>query len=172
MPNPEDYGIKTHYEALEFMKSLGFKTNPNNRLVSDVNGILEFIDEKDGIKYYNDSKATNTHATSAALNSFASNIILLAGGYDKKISFDDLKVYDDRVKCCVAFGQTKEQFKSIFSNVVIKEDMQEAFDYATSIATAGDFVVLSPACASYDQFKNYEIRGEQFKEMVKAYLKG
>ena len=131
---------------------------------------LEYIGEKDGVKFYNDSKATNTHAVTAALSSFDKNILLLAGGHDKGISFLDLKQYDDRVKCCIAFGETREQFKPIFTHVETVETMQEALHTAIAKAHSGDIILLSPACSSYDQFPNYEVRGTLFKEMVQAYL--
>lgn len=131
---------------------------------------LEYIGEKNGVRFYNDSKATNTHAVEAALCSFEKNILLLAGGHDKGLSFDDLKQYDERVKCCIAFGETRHQFESIFTNVCVKETMKEAFEEAKRLACDGDVVVLSPACSSYDQFPNYEVRGTLFKEMVNAHL--
>ena len=131
---------------------------------------LEYIGEKNGVRYYNDSKATNTHAVTAALSSFDKNIILLAGGHDKGISFEPLKKYDERVKCCISFGQTKEQFKPIFTNVTAVETMDDAFQEAVKIAQPGDVVLLSPACSSYDQFPNYETRGRLFKEIVRTYL--
>lgn len=131
---------------------------------------LEYIGECNGIHFYNDSKATNTHAVEAALRSFDNNIILLAGGHDKHISFDTLKPYDDRVKLCVSFGETKELFRDIFTNVVTKETMKEALDEALCHATTNDIILLSPACSSYDQFPNYEVRGTMFKEMVLDYF--
>lgn len=131
---------------------------------------LEYIGEKDGVKFYNDSKATNTHAVVAALQSFTKNIILLAGGHDKGISFDDLKPFDERVKQCISFGETKEQFKDIFHNVTTKETMQEALNEAVRISAPGDVILLSPACSSYDQFPNYEVRGKMFKDMVNEVL--
>lgn len=133
---------------------------------------LEYLGEKDGVRFYNDSKATNTHAASAALSSFEQGIVLLAGGYDKGISFDDLKQYDKAIKQCIAFGQTKEMFLPIFSHVQLQDTMKEAFDAACAIAKSGDVILLSPACASYDQFKSYEERGHIFKQYVQAYLKG
>ena len=131
---------------------------------------LEYIGEKNGVRFYNDSKATNTHAVTAALSSFEKNIILLAGGHDKGISFEPLKKYDDRVKYCISFGQTKEQFKPIFTHVKAVETMKDAFDEAVKLAQPDDVVLLSPACSSYDQFPNYETRGRLFKEIVRAYL--
>lgn len=131
---------------------------------------MEYIGEKQGVTFYNDSKATNTHAVVAALSSFKSNIILLAGGHDKGISFDDLTQFDERVKTCVAFGETRHQFADIFTHVVETKDMKEALAAAISISKPGDVILLSPACSSYDQFPNYEVRGKLFKEMVNAYL--
>lgn len=131
---------------------------------------LEFIDERDGVRYYNDSKATNTHAAAAALRSFASNVILLAGGHDKGIPFDDLRCFDDRVKLCVAFGETRAQFKDVFSRCVCVTTMEEALDEAIKNSAPGDVILLSPACSSFDQFKNYEERGRIFKEMVRERL--
>ena len=131
---------------------------------------LEYIGEKNGVRFYNDSKATNTHAVTAALKSFEKNIILLAGGHDKGISFDDLKQFDEKVKLCVAFGETREQFKEIFHHVITKETMEEALQEAIAHSETGDVILLSPACSSYDQFPNYEIRGKLFKEMVNTWL--
>ena len=131
---------------------------------------LEYIGEKNGVRFYNDSKATNTHAVTAALQSFEKNIILLAGGHDKGISFDDLKQFDEKVKLCVAFGETREQFKGIFHHVITKETMKEALQEAIANSETGDVILLSPACSSYDQFPNYEVRGKLFKEMVNAWL--
>lgn len=131
---------------------------------------LEYIGEKNGVRFYNDSKATNTHAVTAALQSFEKNIILLAGGHDKGISFDDLKQFDEKVKLCVAFGETREQFKEIFHHVITKETMKEALQEAIANSETGDVILLSPACSSYDQFPNYEVRGKLFKEMVNEWL--
>lgn len=133
---------------------------------------LEYVGEKDGIRFFNDSKATNAEAVVPALESFDKNIILLAGGYDKKLSFDILKPYDNRVKCCFSFGETKKEFKNIFSHAEELDTMEEAFDKAVQLAKPGDVILLSPACASYDQFTSYEQRGKIFKEYVYSYLNG
>lgn len=127
------------------------------------------MDTIDNVRFYNDSKATNTHAACAGLSAFEKNVILLCGGKDKHISFDDLKQYDAVVKKCISFGQTKDKFKDIFSNQVSVETMRDAFEKAVLFAKPGDIVLLCPACSSFDQFKNYEIRGEIFKEMVHDY---
>lgn len=131
---------------------------------------LEYIGEVNGIRFYNDSKATNTHATAAALSSFPANILLLAGGHDKGISFADLKQYDARVKLCVAFGETREKFRSVFTNCICRQTMEEALAEAYAHAQPGDVILLSPACSSFDQFQNYEERGRIFKAMVRKLL--
>ena len=84
--------------------------------------------------------------------------------------YTSLKQYDERVKLCVAFGETGVQFQDIFSRVQVVETMQEALDVAIANSKEQDIVLLSPACSSYDQFPNYEVRGTLFKEMVRKWL--
>lgn len=131
---------------------------------------LEYVGEKNGVSFYNDSKATNPEACVPALSAFEDNIILLAGGYDKKLPFTILKAYDKQVKHCYAFGETKEAFLDVFTNVTLCEDMNEALDKAILNASKDDVVLLSPACASYDQFVSYEERGKLFKQAVLQYI--
>lgn len=139
------------------------------REFSGVEHRIEYVDTIDNVRFYNDSKATNTHAACAGLSAFDKNVILLCGGKDKHISFDDLKKYDSVVKKCISFGQTKDKFKDIFTKQESVETMKDAFEKAVLIAKPNDVVLLCPACSSFDQFKNYEIRGEIFKQMVHDY---
>lgn len=129
---------------------------------------IEYLGELNGVKIYNDSKATNTHAACAALSAFDKNVLLLCGGKDKHISFDDLHKYDSVVKKAFTFGQTKDKLKAVFTNSEAVETMEEALDGALAEAKAGDTILLSPACSSFDQFVNYEKRGEIFKDLVKV----
>ena len=168
-----DYNLSNAMIASCMAYKLGVSVSDIQKAIaafSPVEHRLEYIGEKNGVKFYNDSKATNTHAVAAALNSSNKNIILLAGGHDKGISFEDLKQYDERVKLCVAFGETGPQFQDIFSCVQVVETMQEALDAAVANSKEQDIVLLSPACSSYDQFPNYEVRGALFKEMVRKWL--
>ena len=168
-----DYNLSNAMIASCMAYKLGVSVSDIQKAIaafSPVEHRLEYIGEKNGVKFYNDSKATNTHAVAAALNSFDKNIILLAGGHDKGISFEDLKQYDERVKLCVAFGETGPQFQDIFSCVQVVETMQEALDAAVANSEEQDIVLLSPACSSYDQFPNYEVRGALFKELVRKWL--
>ncbi len=127
---------------------------------------IEYVDEIDGVRIYNDSKATNTHSASAALSSFEQGVRLLAGGKDKGIDYSVLKEFDDRIAKCYAFGQIEDQFKDIFSRTDTCQTMENALDKALEEAKSGDVILLCPATSSFDQFKNYEVRGEIFKQLV------
>lgn len=129
---------------------------------------LEYITTIKGVRYYNDSKATTAESTEVALKAFESNIILLAGGYDKQTGFDILKPHLHHLKAMYTFGVTRDQFKQLYPDAVITETMEEALKQAYAYAKEGDVVLLSPACASYDQFDNYEQRGKMFKAFVHA----
>lgn len=127
---------------------------------------IEFVREYKGVKYYNDSKGTNVDATVVALKAFEKPVILLAGGYDKKTGFDGLRPYLNRIKTMIVYGETKYQLKELMPEAIVKDTMEEAVVLASEIAKEEDVVLLSPVCASWDQFKSYEERGEQFKKQV------
>jgi UDP-N-acetylmuramoylalanine--D-glutamate ligase len=140
---------------------------------------LEFVLDRDGIVYYNNSKATNSLATIKALESFAEPIVLIAGGQDRKSEFTDLLPYMERnVKAVVALGETRHKFAELAGKAGISavktvdtgnsaaDTLHEAVRAARTFAAPGDVVLLSPACASWDMFESYEIRGRMFKESV------
>ena len=129
---------------------------------------IEFVAEIQGARYYNDSKGTNVDATCVALNAFDKPVILLAGGYDKKTGFEGLKPVLERIKTMIVYGETRAQLKALRPDAIVVETMQEAVDQAYQLAGEGDIVLLSPVCASWDQFTDYEQRGRQFKEQVHA----
>jgi len=131
---------------------------------------IEFVAEHNGVRIYNDTKATNTHAACAALSAFPERVILLAGGKDKHISFDDLKRYDSVVKQCYSFGETRDRFGDVFTHQTSVDTMEEAVDLALGLAEPGDTILLSPACSSFDQFANYEERGRVFKDLIRSSL--
>ncbi len=135
---------------------------------------IEFVCEKNGVKYYNDSIASSPTRAIAGLNSFNQKVIMIAGGSDKGIAFDNLaKVITDKVKLLIVMGFTKDKIK----NAVLKvdgnfpiytaSDLADAVNAAAKNAVSGDIVTLCPACASFDYFKNFADRGNQFKELVK-----
>lgn len=128
---------------------------------------LEFVKEVAGVKYYNDSKGTNVDATKVALSAF-DKVILLAGGYDKKTGFQDIIPYLDHVKEMYVFGATKDELKKIYPEAVVCTGLKEALTKAHSSAKAGDIVLLSPMCASWDQYANFEERGDEFVKLVES----
>lgn len=140
---------------------------------------IELVRELNGVKYYNDSIASSPTRTIAGLNSFEQKVILLAGGYDKKISYEPLApVIFEKVKELILFGQTADKIEEAYLNeckkkgaqpIVIRraDSLEEAVRISSNKARNGDVVILSPASASFDMFKNFEDRGNKFKEYVK-----
>ena len=135
---------------------------------------IEFVAEKAGVKYYNDSKGTNPDAAIQAVNAMPGPTILIAGGYDKNSEYDEwIRSFGKKVRYMVLLGQTREKIAECaarhgFTNVMYAEDMQEAVRVCASYANAGEYVLLSPACASWGMFKDYEERGMLFKKYVHA----
>ena len=133
---------------------------------------IEYVDTINGVDYYNDSKSTNNEATMTALKTFKNPTILIMGGLDRNIPFDNLADYVSNVKAIVCYGETKNKIKEFADNnnvnCYVLENLNEAVNKAYEIAESGDTVLLSPACASWDQFKTFEERGELFKNLVKG----
>jgi UDP-N-acetylmuramoylalanine--D-glutamate ligase len=132
---------------------------------------LEFVRELESVRYYNDSKATNVDSVWYALQAFEEPIVLLLGGRDKGNDYSRLAaLVKKRVKAIVAIGESADKVEKAFrgtSAVTKAASIDEAVSTARSLAQSGDVVLLSPACASFDWFKNYEHRGQVFKELVK-----
>ncbi|PKM63972.1 MAG: UDP-N-acetylmuramoyl-L-alanine--D-glutamate ligase [Firmicutes bacterium HGW-Firmicutes-20] len=148
---------------------MGIDRNTIRKVISLFKGVehrIEFVREYHGVKYYNDSKGTNTDATIIALKSFDTPVILLAGGYDKHTGFEDLRPYLHKVSKMIVFGATKHQLKLLYPQAIVVETLNEAVLLASQISQSSDTVLFSPACASYDQFDNYEQRGRIFKNLV------
>ena len=135
---------------------------------------IEFVTEKSGVKYYNDSKGTNPDAAIQAIKAMPGPTILIGGGYDKGSTYDEwIDSFDGKVRYLVLLGQTRDKIAECakrhgFTNIMFAEDMQEAVKVCASYANSGDYVLLSPACASWGMFPNYEERGRIFKECVRA----
>ncbi len=134
---------------------------------------IEFIREVGAVKYYNDSKGTNTDAAIKAIDAMPSKTVLIAGGYDKKSDYADwISHLHGKCRLMILIGQTRENIAKAcdeagFKDYVFAESMEEAVDKASKAAERGDCVLLSPACASWGMFKNYQQRGTIFKELVK-----
>ncbi len=135
---------------------------------------IEFVCEKKGVKYYNDSKGTNTDAAIKAIDAMPSTTVLIAGGYDKKSEYDEwVSRFPGKVRKLVLIGQTKENIAAAcdkigFKDYVFAESLEDAVKISAEAAQSGDCCLLSPACASWGMFKNYQQRGTMFKELVKA----
>jgi len=134
---------------------------------------LENVQKVNGVQFINDSKATNVNATFYALECMEQPTVWIVGGVDKGNDYEDLMpLVREKVKAIVCLGEDNEKLKAVFSNVV---DMmietagaEEAVKVAYKLAQRGDTVLLSPACASFDLFENYEDRGRQFKNAVRS----
>ena len=135
---------------------------------------IEFVVEKNGVKYYNDSKGTNPDASIQAVRAMSTKTFLIGGGYDKGSEYGEwIDAFEGRIKTLVLLGQTKEKIAKAarergFLDIVMAEDMKDAVNFCSKHAKPGEAVLLSPACASWGMFKNYEERGRIFKELVRA----
>ena len=134
---------------------------------------IEYVAEIDGVKYYNDSKGTNPDAAIKAVEAMERPTILIGGGYDKNSDYSDwIRSFGDKVKLLVLVGQTREKIRDAaaecgFMHTILCDTFEEAVEECRKNAVSGDAVLLSPACASWGMFKNYEERGRLFKELVK-----
>ncbi len=143
------------------------------RLFTAVEHRIEYVAEKNGIVYYNDSKGTNPDAAIKGIQAMDRPTVLIGGGYDKNSSYEEwIRAFDGKVRALVLVGQTKEKIadaarRSGFNNIVMADTFEEAFAQCVHLAQPGDAVLLSPACASWGMFPNYEVRGRVFKELVR-----
>ena len=135
---------------------------------------IEYVRTVGGVKYYNDSKGTNPDASIKAVNAMTTQTYLIGGGYDKNSEYDEwIESFDGKIKCLLLMGQTREKIaacaeKHGFKNYRFVESMEEAVKYCAGNALPGETVLLSPCCASWGMFKDYEERGRIFKDMVRA----
>lgn len=135
---------------------------------------IEFVCEKNGVAYYNDSKGTNPDAAIKAVEAMNRKTLLIGGGYDKDSEYEEwIQSFDGKVKHLVLLGQTREKIaetakKLGFENIIMVDSLEEAVATCAKLAEPGEAVLLSPACASWGMFKNYEERGDKFKEFVNA----
>ena len=133
---------------------------------------IEFVATKNGVDYYNDSKGTNPDAAIQGIRAMSKPTILIGGGYDKENEYDEwIEAFDNKVKLFVLIGQTREKIaecarKHGFDKIVMADTFEEAMEICIKNANSGDAVLLSPACASWGMFPNYEVRGQIFKEIV------
>ncbi|QAA32285.1 UDP-N-acetylmuramoyl-L-alanine--D-glutamate ligase [Clostridium manihotivorum] len=159
--------------AIAVSKELGVENDAIVNVLKTFEGVehrIEYVKTINNIDFYNDSKATNIKSTQTALSSFTRPTIVLLGGLDRGQSFDGLKEYLTNVKLIVAFGEVKvrvdEFAKQCQIPCKVANSLHEATEIAYTLASDGYVVLLSPACAAWDQFKDFEVRGNLFKEYV------
>ena len=141
------------------------------RTFAGVEHRIEFVRELDGVKYYNDSIASSPSRTIAGLHSFHQKLVLIAGGYDKKIPFDVLgPEICAHVRLLILCGATAEKIEAAVKSApnYLNGQPEEAVRLAKQYTVSGDIVTLSPACAAFDQFKNFMVRGETYKTLVQG----
>ena len=142
------------------------------RIFAGVEHRIEFVTKLNGREFYNDSKATNVDSTITALKSFDNEVVLILGGLDRGHSFDPLLPYLTHVKHIVCYGETKDRIKEFADknniDVTVTDNLEEATHAAYNISLEGDTILLSPACASWDQYKSFEERGDEFKKVVSS----
>jgi UDP-N-acetylmuramoylalanine--D-glutamate ligase len=133
---------------------------------------IEYVTEKRGVRFYNDSKGTNPDAAIQGIRAMNRPTFLIGGGYDKQSEYDEwIQAFDGKVKKLVLIGQTAEKIEECahrngFMDTVRVDSLEDAVWYCYDNAVSGDAVLLSPACASWGMFKNYEERGRIFKDLV------
>lgn len=156
------YKIGVSFESIE-------KTIKNFKAVEHR---IEYVTKINDVIYYNDSKGTNTDASTKAIEAMSRKTLLIAGGYDKNSEFDDwIKSFKEKIKYLILIGVTKEKIanaceKNGFKDYIMVDNLKEAVIKSFELAKKGDAVLLSPACASWDMFDSYEQRGKLFKEYV------
>lgn len=156
---------------------MGVPVNIIEKVCTEFMGVehrIEYVDTINGVAYYNDSKGTNPDAAIKAIQAMTAPTLLIGGGYDKESSYDEwIESFDGKVRYLVLLGQTAEKIelcakKHGFENTVIVKGLEEAVKFCHEHAASGDAVLLSPACASWGMFENYEQRGDMFKAYVRA----
>lgn len=159
--------------AVSAAKAIGISNDIILDAVSSFKGVehrIEFVREIDGVKYYNDSKGTNTDATITALKAFDHGVILLVGGFEKGLPMDEMKKHLGCVKKIIGFGACGARLVHdlVDEDGIIVTTLDEAVAQANKIAESGDTVLLSPTTSSFDQYTCFEERGDHFKKIINA----
>lgn len=170
---PGRHNLQNVIIAVSCAKAIGVENSFIVEAVEAFTGVehrIEFVRELNGVRYYNDSKGTNTDATVTALKAFDHDVILLIGGLEKGLPMDDVKAHLGCVKKVIGFGACGERLvrDTVGDDGIVVSNLEEALDASVKIAEAGDTVLLSPTTSSFDQYSCFEERGDHFKELVNA----
>ena len=173
IPLPGAHNLENVLAAVAATRLAGAQPNGIAKAIRSFSGVehrLEFVVERNGVRYYNDSKATNVDATLKALDAFPGRILIILGGKDKGSDYTVLQTpLREKAILALLIGAAAQKIESqIAGSVAIERagTIQRAVEVASRAAQPGDIVLLAPACASFDQFENYEHRGRVFKELV------
>ena len=168
------HNVENCMAAIMVAKEYGVSNEIICKVIENFKGVehrLEYVDTINGVEYYNDTEATNIKCTQIALSSFKCPVVLFLGGLERGQNFEDLNNYMEHVKAIIAIGECRERVKeyaeSIGKEVYVYEHLVDGFDKTKDLVENGDVVLLSPASASWDQYKECEIRGAEFKDKVK-----
>ena len=170
---PGKHNLQNVMIAVSVAKVLGIANETIKEVVEGFIGVehrIEFVRELDGVRYYNDSKGTNTDATVTALKAFDKGVILLLGGFEKGLPMDDVKAHLGCVKKVIGFGACGPRLvaDTVGEDGIVVTTLDEAVAEAVKIAEPGDTVLLSPTTSSFDQYTCFEERGDHFKKLVNA----
>ncbi|MBA9024964.1 UDP-N-acetylmuramoyl-L-alanine--D-glutamate ligase [Peribacillus huizhouensis] len=171
---PGKHNLENVLAAVATAKLKKVKNEAIQRVLATFQGVThrtQYVATIEGRMFYNDSKATNILAASMALSSFEVPVILLAGGLDRGNEFDELKPYLKHVKAVITFGETASKIERVAREAGISivkhvDNVEKAVPAAYEVSEEGDCILLSPACASWDQYKSFEVRGDMFMEAV------
>lgn len=170
---PGLHNLENIMGAISIAKEFNVPNESIQKTISNFKGVehrLEYVSTKHGVKFYNDTEATNIKCTQIALASFKEPIIIILGGLERGQDFNDLVPYIKNVKAIIGIGECRERVKDfgkkVNINTYIYEHLKDGFKKITEIMQDGDVVLLSPASASWDQYKECEIRGQEFKDLV------
>lgn len=178
VPMPGSHNIQNTLASLVICRRLNIASDSLQKTLLRFKGVehrIEFVAQsKDGVMFYNDSKATNVDSLEKALLAFDKPVILVAGGKDKQSAYERLNpLIQERVKGLVLMGEAASLIQKAWGSLVptkVAASMEDAVKLSMGFARSGDIVLLSPACASFDMFKDYEDRGRSFKRCVRNYL--
>ena len=172
------HNVENALASIMAVKEYNVDNSIIKKVISEFRGVehrLEYVDTVDGVEYYNDTEATNIKCCQIALSSFEKPTILFLGGLERGQKFEDLTPYMNNVKAIMAIGECRNRVREyadgIGKDVYVYEHLNDAFDKLSDIVSSGDIVLLSPASASWDQYKECEERGAEFKKKVEELIK-
>ncbi|RPF56080.1 UDP-N-acetylmuramoyl-L-alanine--D-glutamate ligase [Aquisalibacillus elongatus] len=171
---PGDHNLENVLVAISIGKHFGVLNETIVNVLKTFTGVkhrLQYVDTIHARQFFNDSKATNISASLKAIRAFNNPIVLIAGGLDRGNEFDELVKSFDSVSHCVVYGQSAEKIKRAaerlnFDSVTLVDNLEQATNKAYEFSQPGDIILFSPACASWDQFKSFEERGDMFIDLV------